>query len=442
MMTHEPDGTGSGAGRPEEMRSRARLSRRHFLAYSAAGASAPFLLGPASVRAGTPGTLVPHTADTSNFVVQATPSSHFVQRDNGAQEMRWGGIGELTLNDRLYIHNRARPPDIDLRTWRLELTGDALTSPRSFTYDDLLAMPAVTLRRTIDCGANCSAFFPKLPPAGAPGHWLPTGFTQWHFGAVGAAAWTGVRAKDVLAAAGVDSPVNVKFTGLDVITDPIFLGGKGHYSEVIAARKVLADDTLLAYRMNGEHLPVDHGFPLRLILSGWAAVTFVKWLGEIEASKRPIAPTGPSINHVLTGPAYPEPVSLTVGKVRSAIEHEPKVTHPPGDITLRGRAWSGSGAITRVDVSVERLVSPGRWVTEMPWVMATLLSTPERFIWTRFEVPWPGVQPGQYRVMSRATDEAGNVQPRPEEVVWNQHGLGYNGHHPLGFNVLPRIDMP
>jgi hypothetical protein len=197
MMTHEPDGTGSGAGRPEEMRSRARLSRRHFLAYSAAGASAPFLLGPASVRAGTPGTLVPHTADTSNFVVQATPSSHFVQRDNGAQEMRWGGIGELTLNDRLYIHNRARPPDIDLRTWRLELTRRRAHQP-----------PVVHLRRPAGHAGRhaeahdrlrgqCSAFFPKLPPAGAPGHWLPTGFTQWHFGAVGAATWTGVRAKDV-----------------------------------------------------------------------------------------------------------------------------------------------------------------------------------------------------------------------------------------------------
>jgi hypothetical protein len=78
----------------------------------------------------------------------------------------------------------------------------------------------------------------------------------------------------------------------------------------------------------------------------------------------------------------------------------------------------------------------------MPWRQATLLSTPEPFMWVRFEVPWNGAKPGQYRVMSRAKDKAGNVQPRPEDVVWNQHGLGYNGHYPLDLIVVPASDMP
>jgi hypothetical protein len=194
--------------------------------------------------------------------------------------------------------------------------------------------------------------------------------------------------------------------------------------------------------MNGADLPVDHGYPLRLLPSGWGANTFVKWLGEIQASRHHIPVTGPQANQVLTGPAYPKPVRPTVGHVRSAIEHDPEVTLTPGDITLHGRAWSGAGAIDRVDVAVEKLVAPGRWVSEMPWRTAKLLSTPEPFMWVRFEVPWPGVKPGQYRVMSRARDKAGNIQPRPENVVWNQHGLGYNGHFPLDLIVMPASDMP
>lgn len=439
MATHE-----TGADRPEESRS---CSRRRFFGYSAAGAAGAFAARHASAASGAD---TPQAAARTDFVVQATPSWYFTHRENGSEEMRWGPAGraaldgeadegrEFTPNDRMYIHNRARPPEIDRRTWRLRLTGDALTRPRSFTYDELLAMPHVTLKRTIDC----AAFFPELPPGGADGRWLPVAYTQWHFGAVAAAEWTGVRAKDVLAAAGADSPVEVKFTGLDVIHNPDYPGGAAHYSEVLPADRVLKDDTLLVYRVNGQDLPVDHGYPLRLLVSGWGANVFVKWLGEIEASTHRIPVTGPQQNQVLRGPAYPRPYHPTVGRVRSAIEHNPEVTLTPGDITLHGRAWSGAGAIQRVDVTVEKLASPGRWVTELPWRQATLLNTPEPYMWVRFEVPWRGVKPGQYRVMSRAKDKAGNVQPRPEDVVWNQHGLGYNGHYPLDLIVVPAGDMP
>jgi len=384
----------------------------------------------------------PPSAET-RLVVQPTPAQHFISRGGGSMEMKWGPVreyGETIPSDRFYIHNRARPPHIDRRTWRLKLTGDALTRPRSFTYEDLLALPRVTLHRTLDCGANCAAFFPRLPPSRADDRWLPVGWTQWHFGAVGAAEWTGVRARDVLAAAGADHPVDVKFTGLDEIPRP---GGTVHYSEVIPTDKVLKDDTLLVYRMNGSDLPADHGYPLRLLTSGWGANTAVKWLGEIEASTRRIPASGPQANQLLIGPDYPEPIRPTVGRVRSAIElDEDAQGIEPGDLTLHGRAWSGAGAIDRVDVAVERLVAPGRWQSAIPWRAAKLLSTPEPLMWVRFAMPWPDVKPGQYRVMTRARDEAGNIQPRPEDVKWNQHALGYNGHYPLDVVVLPRGDMP
>jgi DMSO/TMAO reductase YedYZ molybdopterin-dependent catalytic subunit len=432
-----------------------KVSRRRLLAVSAAGAAA----GAAGLYAihGAPTrsiTAERSTSEEDEFVAQATPSRYFIRRENGSYEMRWGPVGEAALgapgphygdtipNDRSYIHSRSAPPAIDVRTWRLTLSGDALTRPRSFTYAELLAMPAVTVRRTLDCGANCRAFFPKLPPSGAGGRWLPEGFTQWHFGAVTAAEWTGVRAADVLAAAGIHGAVEVEVIGLDDISNPGFPGGTAHYSQVVPADVALADGTLLVYRMNAATLPIDHGYPLRVLFSGWSGNHMVKWLGEIRASRHRIPVTGPARNQVLVGPHYPTPIRPTVGPVRSALEHDPERTLVPGDHTLYGRAWSGAGAIDRVDVSVERLLEPGRWATEIPWREARLLNTPEPFMWVRFALQWQDVQPGYYRIMTRARDYAGNIQPRPEDVVWNQHGLGYNGHHPLGLIVDPAGDMP
>ncbi|MBC6458971.1 molybdopterin-dependent oxidoreductase [Actinomadura sp. HBU206391] len=441
MAPHRrPDRMVAAPDRVQELLIEAACSRRRFLVASAAGTAGTFVL------AGTPAGAVMTVGQPStktNLVVQPTPSMYFISRGSGSIEMKWGPVreyGDTVPSDRFYIHNRARSPRIDRRTWRLKLTGDAITRPRSFTYEDLLALPQVTLRRTLDCGANCAAFFPRLPPSGSDGQWLPVGWTQWHFGAVGAAEWTGVRARDVLAAAGADRPVDVKFTGLDDIPYP---SGNVHYSQVIPADKVLKDDTLLVYRMNGSDLPADHGYPLRLLTSGWGANTAVKWLGEIEASTSRIPASGPQANQLLIGPDYPQPIRPTVGRVRSAFEiDEDAQGIEPGDITLHGRAWSGAGAIDRVDVAVEKLVAPGRWVSEVPWRAAKLLSTPEPLMWVRFEMPWPGVKAGQYRVMSRARDEAGNIQPRPEDVKWNQHSLGYNGHAPLNVVVLPGSDMP
>jgi DMSO/TMAO reductase YedYZ molybdopterin-dependent catalytic subunit len=378
-----------------------------------------------------------------NFVVQPTPSTHFTHRGNGSEEMNFGAVaeyGDIVPNDRLYIHNRAHPPLIDIATWRLEITGSALTRPRSLSYDEILALPPVTLRRTLDCGVNCRAFFPKVSPYKSL-TWLPIGWTQWHFGAVGTADWTGVRVKDVLDAAGVGRAANARFTGLDSIRVE---SGRMPYSQVISMEKVLASDTILAYRMNGEELPVDHGYPVRALFSGWGGNTAVKWLGSIEVSAEPLPLSHFQENQTLVGPDYPEPSLLTVGPVRSALELAENATILPGDHTLHGRAWSGAGAIDRVDVCLERLIAQDTWapVWDPPWREAKLLNRSEPMIWVRFEVTWEGAEPGHYRLMTRATDEEGRTQPRPEDMIWNEHGVGYNGHAPLELSVLPLSEMP
>lgn len=380
-----------------------------------------------------------------DFVVKPTPSLFFDGREPGSREMKWGPVkdyGDIVPNERFYVHSRVPPPPLEQRAWRLVIDGDALPRPVTLDFDQLRALPEVTIRRTLDCGANCRSFFPALP-ARSTG-WLPIAFTQWHFGAVGVADWTGVRVKDVLDRAGVQGGVEVMFTGLDAVPTGDADGRVEPYAQVIAMDKVVAADSLLAYRMNREPLPVDHGFPLRAIFSGWGGNTAVKWLGRITVSKQKMGlPTFQS-RQVLTGPDIGKPMLGTVGHIRSAMELDEGVTLDPGNLVLRGRAWSGANAISAVDVTLEKLVAPGVWrpVWTPAWRPARLLAKPERLVWARFEIPWDGAEPGRYRVMSRARDESGNVQPRPEDVVWNQQGLGYNGHAPLEIIVGLPTAMP
>jgi DMSO/TMAO reductase YedYZ molybdopterin-dependent catalytic subunit len=428
-------------------------SRRQFLGYSAGTAAlvlgkgcAPRASSGVSLHSATLATNGAHGSSSPivDLVVQPTPSLYFIGVEPGSREMKFGPVkdyGDTVPNDRFYIHSRARPPSLDTNNWRLEIAGDAVGRPRSLTFAELLSLPQVTMRRTLDCGANFRAFFSPLP-AKASG-WLPIGFTQWHFGAVGAAEWTGVRLKDVLDAAGLGRAVEVKVIGLDAI--PGWGNAKPEaYAQVIPIEKALEADTLLVHQMNGEPLPVDHGYPVRAMLSGWGGNTAVKWVGRIEVSTQKIERPAYQARQVIYGPDIPMAMAATVGRVRSALELDAGETLVPGDIVLRGRAWSGSGAIDRVDIAIEKLVAPDTWrpAWSQAWREAQLIGKPEPLFWTRFEMLWSGVEPGRYRVMTRARDVARNVQPRPEDVIWNQAGLGYNGHAPLEVAVLPAEMMP
>ena len=198
---------------------------------------------------------------TQNQVDQPTPSEYFTYLGSGSREMNWGALSPdyLVRRDRFYIHNRATPPDIDINTWTLEVSGN-VANPFGVTYCELIALPQVSLLRVIDCGANGRGFYPKYPPNNQSPKWQAIGGTQWRHGAIGAAEWTGVRLADVLKAAGLEQGVkSIWATGLDSIS----------YEHVIPLDKALEPDTLIAVKMNGEPLAADHGFPARLLCSGW-----------------------------------------------------------------------------------------------------------------------------------------------------------------------------
>jgi DMSO/TMAO reductase YedYZ molybdopterin-dependent catalytic subunit len=192
----------------------------------------------------------------------------------------------------------------------------------------------------------------------------------------------------------------------------------------IPIKKALDADTILAYEMNGEALPFLHGFPLRVVVPGWEGAYAVKWLTDIQVLEkeydgffvktayrfpnRPVAP-GEAV-------APQDMIPLTGLVVKSFINSPLEgATAAPGKIRMSGFAWAGESNIAKVDVSMDNGSS---------WFPAKLGKERERYAWQSFEYEFDISRPGSYLLMSRATDDKGNVQPvapwwNPSGYLWN-----------------------
>jgi DMSO/TMAO reductase YedYZ molybdopterin-dependent catalytic subunit len=186
-------------------------------------------------------------------------------------------------------------------------------------------------------------------------------------------------------------------------------------------------DILLAYAMNGEPLPVLHGYPLRLIVPRWYAVASVKWLTEMEAVGEPLSAYYQTEKYwyEFSGDrdAVREPVTLQ--RVRALFtEPRPGEPVPRGEMAIRGVAWSGAAPIARVEVSVDGA----------PWQQARLVGERNRNRWQWWELISRADQPGRVVLRARATDLADRTQP--DRAQWNRLGYGNNTIQQLPIEVV------
>jgi DMSO/TMAO reductase YedYZ molybdopterin-dependent catalytic subunit len=194
--------------------------------------------------------------------------------------------------------------------------------------------------------------------------------------------------------------------------------GRVHFERSLPVDQLGQAGRLLAYAMNGEELPLYHGHPLRLVASGWYAVASVKWLTEIELIGQPFDGFVQVDRYHIDG----EPVSLQ--RVRSLIiEPAAGETAGPGDITIRGVAWSGAAPIARVEVRID----------DAPWQLATLVDDRRRHSWQWWELPARIPGPGTVTIRARATDLAGRTQP--DQPQWNALGYANNAVHEVSLAV-------
>ncbi|MGH3751344.1 MAG: molybdopterin-dependent oxidoreductase [Pseudonocardiaceae bacterium] len=313
----------------------------------------------------------------------------------------------VTSNTNFYVRNHFQTPLLDQGTWRLDV-GGLVDRPQALTLRDLHDMSPQTQVITLECAGNGRTATGPLP------HGVP-----WALGAVSTAEWTGVPLVDVLDRAGVwPTAREVIFRGADSGE----LGGvPGRAGTIRYERSLMLDDAkspqvLLAYAMNGEPLPVQHGYPVRLVVPGWYGMAAVKWLTEIwvtdEAFAGPYQSGSYHYEWARDGQVVREPVTLQ--RVRSLIT-EPLAGEQvdAGELAIRGVAWSGAAPIARVEVSV----GGG------PWQDGQLRGARDRHHWQRWHVV-ARVDRGETILRARATDMAGHTQPDAPD--WNRWGYGNN----------------
>lgn len=282
-----------------------------------------------------------------------------------------------TPNIDFFVRNHFATPSISEDAWRLEIRG-LVSNPLRLSYSDLLLMPSVRRPSTLECAGNT--------PGG---------------GGVGTAVWSGLPLGELLQQAGLKpGPTTIVFHGAD--------SGEGenvppgtHFARAIPLEKAMDPATLLAYEMNGEPLPAQHGFPLRALVPGWYGMDSVKWLTSIEILDQPFKGYFQNEKYVSLGVhGASEPITR--------IQVNSKFLRPSEGEEIRvkryraeGFAWAGEHKIARVDVRV----GGGAWQP------ANLSPSPAVMIWTRWSYEWQVPSPGRYTLEVRATDDGGRSQP-------------------------------
>ncbi|MCF6473320.1 sulfite oxidase [Nonomuraea sp. MG754425] len=249
-------------------------------------------------------------------ILKPLPPDLFISYGTNA-ETRWEALRDTGLhvpNDRFFVRNHTATPLIDAATWRLRVHGAGVRRPQELSYAQLRSMPSVTVDAAIECAGNGRSFFGTQQGQQASG-------TQWRLGAVGVARWRGVPLAAVLRRAGLSSQaVDVMPSGLDAnyVSDGVDLG---RVRRPLPIAKAL-DDVLLAYEMNGEPLPPDHGFPVRVVVPSWIGISSIKWVGDIEVSAEPLSSPWNTRFYRLFGPGYPDGGSPPLAEqvTRDAVE--------------------------------------------------------------------------------------------------------------------------
>ncbi|MBU9713424.1 sulfite oxidase [Evansella tamaricis] len=315
----------------------------------------------------------------------------------------------IISNEFFYIRNHFPYPNIHQGNFEVTIEGNVMY-PYHFHLAQLRQLPSVTIDLVLECAGNKrSKFSPKVHGE------------QWEDGAIHQGSWRGVPLKDLLAITGIGQGAKeVLFTGHD-------MGEKGKsphasFSRSLPIEKALHPDTIIAYECNGKEIPYKHGAPIRLIVPGWYAMASVKWLKSIAV-----------INHRFDGPFqtddyvyYPHQNSkedsfpVTKINVNSTIQKPLNYSKlKRGENLVRGIAWSGNGPISKIEISYDNGVTWEKAIKEKNGVTSF-------YAWESWTYLWNIDKPGEYVILSKATDSTGS---QPLEPFWNQKGYGYNAVH-------------
>ncbi len=320
----------------------------------------------------------------------------------------------------LFVRNNGTPPlDVAGDGWQLEVAGESCVRPTTFTIAELKTrFQHHSYDLQIECGGNGrSEFRPRTPG------------NQWTTGAVGCPRWTGVRLRDVLDFCGVaDGAIYVAYEGADthLSRDP----GKLPISRGVPLAKAMEAESLLAFALNGQPLPLLHGAPVRLVCGGWPASVSGKWLKRLLVRDRvhdgakmlgqsyrvPCAPVAPGSEVADADMCIIEsmPVKSLITFPQSGVALEAGKAH-----LFRGHAWAGDLEVKAMHLSIDFGAT---------WQRAELAAPVNRLAWQQWQARITLPRRGYFEVWARATDELGRSQPMLVPG-WNPKGYLNNAAH-------------
>jgi len=389
------------------------LRRRQLLAGGAGALAGTGLIGlanEAAAQASAAASAAATPRPLPAYVAWKDPNAVIVHSATTIETKRTAfGTSGITPAESLYIRNNLPAPDASIvanrDAWQVSIEG--VKNPRVLTVAELKTIGVETIATVLQCSGNGRSYFPSKP-AGTP----------WTVGAAGCVLWSGVPLRYVVEALGGVAPGMLYLTGtggekLPDNVDPL---------SVVVERSVgmkAMNDALLAWEMNGAPLSLAHGGPLRLVVPGYNGVNNVKYVKRVA-----FTPTESQAKIQVTGYRMTPPGEQSKASEPSVQELNVKsfVTAPAGDkpvkagvVYVTGVAFSGGSPIRRVEVSSD---GGKNWI-EAPFIGPDL----GRFAWRQFALPMR-MAAGNYVVVSRATDAAGNVQP--EQRLENAHGYSNN----------------
>ncbi|KAE8626481.1 hypothetical protein XENTR_v10006639 [Xenopus tropicalis] len=344
----------------------------------------------------------------------------------------------ITPTDLFFKRNHLPVPRINPNDYKLEIerpNGKTQDKPLNLTLSDLKTkFPKHEITVTLQCAGNRRSEMSAVKPVKG---------LDWNSGAISTAHWAGARLRDVLLEAGYTEDCSqaqhVHFEGLDRDMTGTNYGASISFQQAMARE----NEVILAYEMNGQELPQDHGFPLRVIVPGVVGARNVKWLGKIIVSKEESGSHWQQNDYKGFNPCvdwdnvdFASSPSIQDLPVQSAItEPHPgqKVTpNFEGELTVKGYAWSGGGReIVRVDVSVD-----GGKTWKVAELTGEKQKTGQAWAWKLWQlnVPFPS-NISDFTIICKAVDSSYNVQPDTVAPIWNLRGVLNNAWHRVHVTV-------
>jgi sulfane dehydrogenase subunit SoxC len=355
----------------------------------ASAAAEPLAIDPWSLA---PGTAIPPYEQPSKYeknVVRTLTNPNLEPRISVALTPHHLLNGTITPNGLHFVVARGGFPDIDPDKHRLLIHG-LVKQPMVYTLDALHRFPMVSRITFLECAGNSSPLYSKEP--------IQANVQALH-GSVSCAEWTGVRLSTLFEETGVDP--KAKWFIAESADLPAM-------NRSIPLAKAM-DDAMIALYQNGERINPSHGYPMRLLLPGYEGNMNVKWLRRIKLVEAPVMAINETKQYTILLPSGKAWQFFLPQEVKSFITRPSPglALKGPGFYEISGLAYSGNGPISKVEVSADGGNS---------WGLAALDAPVLSKSFTRFRMPWNWN--GQPAILqSRATDDAGNVQPTRAALV-------------------------